>query len=229
MKRFTKFMVMAAIAAIPFAFTSCDDDDDWYYDDGPWWYGYNDGGYRWNDNYYNHGGGNDDDDNRLIVEAQTLAGEWDGQMAYTNGADNNTTSNFYANMTFSQNNTTATKGTGTEIDYLLDGSGNVSDSQTLKFDWYIADNGDIYVRYASGSTFVLDINADQHGFSLNDTAFKGYMIGSNNNDLIYFDFTRQTSEAKAAFGTSVTSKASQIFGSSAITPMTGKTWALPRR
>lgn len=218
-------MVLAAIAAIPFAFTSCDDDDYWY-DDDPWWYTYDDGRYYWNDNYYNRGG-DDNQDNSLLAEAQTLAGEWDGTMIYTSSSDN-TTSQFYANMTFVQNNYNSTKGTGTEIDYTLDNNNNVNDSQTLKFTWYIADNGDIYVRYSSGSTFVLDIDASQHGFTLNDTQFLGYMIGSNSNDLIQFNFTRQVNKAKAAFGT--TAKANTLtFGSSYIEPMTATKWALPKR
>lgn len=66
---------------------------------------------------------------------------------------------FYATMIFYQsgNRKNALSGSGVEIDDVYDEKGEVEDSQTLEFTWYIDNNGDIYIRYAkSGATFVLD-------------------------------------------------------------------------
>ena len=74
MKKITRFLALAAVAALPFAFTSCDDDDYW---DGPrddyyWWSNYDNGNYGWNNGYYN---GNDEDrTDQMVIEAQMVAG-----------------------------------------------------------------------------------------------------------------------------------------------------------
>ena len=227
MKKITRILTMMAIAALPLAFTSCDDDDYWY--DGPWygnvepwWYGYDDGGWGYDDNGGNNPGG--DQGNTLVDEAQVLNGEWDGQMIYTNG-DNGKTDRFYANMTFVQNSTNAIKGTGTEYDYYLNSDGSEGENQTLKFTWYIDNNGDIYVKYASGSTFVMDFSASHHGFYLDEATgvFKGFMIGTNNNDMIQFDFTRKTSNAKAVCGKTTVSPSTTTFGYKGIAGITSTT------
>ena len=228
MKKITRILTVLAVAALPFAFTSCDDDYDyWYGDTYPWWYNYHEDGGRWD-----YGDNNDDNPgNTLVDEAQVLNGEWNGTMAYTNGNDG-TTDQFYATMTFVQNNSNAIKGTGTEYDYYRNADGSVANSQTLHFTWYIDNNGDIYVKYDSGSTFVMDMNASQHGFSLDEArgVFQGYMIGTNNSDLIHFDFTRQTSGAKSSKGQKAVSPKTTTFGANVIDriSLTGK-MSLPGR
>lgn len=228
MKKITRILTVLAVAALPFAFTSCDDDYDyWYGDTYPWWYNYHEDGGRWD-----YGDNNDDNPgNTLVDEAQVLNGEWNGTMAYTNGNDG-TTDQFYATMTFVQNNSNAIKGTGTEYDYYRNADGSVANSQTLHFTWYIDNNGDIYVKYDSGSTFVMDMNASQHGFYLDEArgVFQGYMIGTNNSDLIHFDFTRQTSGAKSSKGQKAVSPKTTTFGANVIDriSLTGK-MSLPGR
>ena len=228
MKKITSILTVLAVAALPFAFTSCDDDYDyWYGDTYPWWYNYHEDGGRWD-----YGDNNDDNPgNTLVDEAQVLNGEWNGTMAYTNGNDG-TTDQFYATMTFVQNNSNAIKGTGTEYDYYRNADGSVGNSQTLHFSWYIDNNGDIYVKYDSGSTFVMDMNASQHGFYLDEATgiFRGYMIGTNNSDLIYFDFTRQTSGAKSSKGQKAVSPKTTTFGADVVDriSLTGK-MSLPGR
>lgn len=228
MKKITRILTVLAVAALPFAFTSCDDDYDyWYGDTYPWWYNYHEDGGRWD-----YGDNNDDNPgNTLVDEAQVLNGEWNGTMAYTNGSDG-TTNQFYATMTFVQNNSNAIKGTGTEYDYYRNDDGSVGNSQTLHFSWYIDNNGDIYVKYDSGSTFVMDMNASQHGFYLDEATgvFRGYMIGTNNSDLIYFDFTRQTSGAKGSKGLKAVSPKTTTFGADVVDriSLTGK-MSLPGR
>lgn len=227
MKKITRILTVLAVAALPFAFTSCDDDDYWYGDTYPWWYNYHEDDGRWD-----YGDNNDDNPgNTLVDEAQVLNGEWNGTMAYTNGSDG-TTNQFYATMTFVQNNSNAIKGTGTEYDYYRNDDGSVANSQTLHFTWYIDNNGDIYVKYDSGSTFVMDMNASQHGFYLDEATgvFRGYMIGTNNSDLIYFDFTRQTSGAKSSKGQKAVSPKTTTFGADVVDriSLTGK-MSLPGR
>lgn len=228
MKKITRILTVLAVAALPFAFTSCDDDYDyWYGDTYPWWYNYHEDGGRWD-----YGDNNDDNPgNTLVDEAQVLNGEWNGTMAYTNGNDG-TTDKFYATMTFVQNNSNAIKGTGTEYDYYRNDDGSVANSQTLHFTWYIDNNGDIYVKYDSGSTFVMDMNASQHGFYLDEATgvFRGYMIGTNNSDLIYFEFTRQTSGAKSSNGQKAVSPKTTTFGADVVDriSLTGK-MSLPGR
>lgn len=228
MKKITRILTVLAVAALPFAFTSCDDDYDyWYGDTYPWWYNYHEDDGRWD-----YGDNNDDNPgNTLVDEAQVLNGEWNGTMAYTNGSDG-TTNQFYATMTFVQNNSNAIKGTGTEYDYYRNADGSVGNSQTLHFSWYIDNNGDIYVKYDSGSTFVMDMNASQHGFYLDEATgiFRGYMIGTNNSDLIQFDFTRQTSGAKGSKGLKAVSPKTTTFGADVVDriSLTGK-MSLPGR
>lgn len=228
MKKITRILTVLAVAALPFAFTSCDDDYDyWYGDTYPWWYNYHEDGGRWD-----YGDNNDDNQgNTLVDEAQVLNGEWNGTMVYTNGS-NGTTDQFYATMTFVQNNSNAIKGTGTEYDYYRNADGSVGNSQTLHFSWYIDNNGDIYVKYDSGSTFVMDMNASQHGFYLDEATgiFRGYMIGTNNSDLIQFDFTRQTSGAKGSKGLKAVSPKTTTFGADVVDriSLTGK-MSLPGR
>lgn len=228
MKKITRILTVLAVAALPFAFTSCDDDYDyWYGDTYPWWYNYHEDGGRWD-----YGDNNDDNPgNTLVDEAQVLNGEWNGTMVYTNGNDG-TTDQFYATMTFVQNNSNAIKGTGTEYDYYRNADGSVGNSQTLHFSWYIDNNGDIYVKYDSGSTFVMDMNASQHGFYLDEATgvFRGYMIGTNNSDLIQFDFTRQTSGAKGSKGLKAVSPKTTTFGADVVDriSLTGK-MSLPGR
>ena len=244
MKKIFTLIATAMLVASPAFFTSCDDDpwdDDyyWYGDQTPWWFGYDNSDWGWNDDTYNNGGYNgggytDNQGNTVLDEAEVLNGEWDGTMTYTNG-DNGQKSQFYANMTFVQNNRNAIKGTGSETDYLLDSNGKATDVQpVLKFNWYIDENtGDIYIHYLTGNglTFVMDLSASQHGFVLDEKTgrFNGYMMGTNNNDLIYIDLKRQTNnEAKAA--TRAAAGSSRVIGAgNSITPLVGGTMQLNTR
>ena len=169
----------------------------------------------------------------MIDEAEVLQGEWDGKMIYTNG-DTGEQSSFHANMTFVRNNSNAIKGTGTEVDYTLDSQGNVDKQNApLKFNWYIEEKtGDIYIKYLTQNkiTFVMDASAKEHGFWLEENkCFQGYMIGTNNKDMIYIDLSPvKNNEAKKA--TRATTGASRCFGSSIISTIsTGKQALTSRR
>lgn len=233
MKKIFTFVAAALLVAAPALFTSCDDDPWWYDGDEPWWYDYDDGGYGWNDNYYNNGG-NDNDGSSAYDEAEVLQGEWEGPMVYTNG-DNGQRSSFYANMTFVRNNSNAIKGTGTEIDYTLDSNGKIDhQNDPLKFNWYIDEQtGDIYIKYTNTqnqATYVMDASAKQHGFQLDENSgtFGGYMLGTNNNDMIYIELKRvQNNSAKKL--TRSTATTHTFFGSTSVTPVSFGTQSLTTR
>ena len=64
----------------------------------------------------------------------------------------------------------------------------------------------------------MDISASQHGFVLdgNNGTFAGYMIGTNNQDLIHFDFSRVSSQAKANMTRTAATTSTAFFGSNLV-------------
>lgn len=239
MRTFKTFIAAALLLAVPVVFSGCysdpwDDNDPWYGTDVPWWYDYSNGNnYSWNDYNYNNNGHSSGQ--IVLDEAEVLAGEWDGTMVYTNG-DNGKKNRFNANMTFSRNSSNAIKGTGTEIDYLTDVQGNVTEQQQpLKFNWYIDERtGDIHVKYLTqnGMAFVMDRSARTHGFFLDEQngVFNGYMVGTNNPDMIQFDLRRVTNNnAKAAPFTKAAQKSVIVIGENIIEKVRGGSWSLPTR
>ena len=177
--------------------------------------GYN-SSYNWNNNYRQEENGQVN----TLVEAQTLTGEWDGNMTleYTDDTTHQRKRNsFRANMKFFQYNssTDSLQGNGVEVD--TDAQGN---TQTLAFSWKVLDNGNIEIKYTkTGTIFNLDINATNDGFHLGYDKTKGYDTfygvarSTNTTDVMRFDLARQRpASAKAQNAlTRASSKAS--FGS----------------
>ena len=177
--------------------------------------GYN-SSYNWNNNYRQEENGQVN----TLVEAQTLTGEWDGNMTleYTDDTTHQRKRNsFRANMKFFQYNssTDSRQGNGVEVD--TDAQGN---TQTLAFSWKVVDNGNIEIKYTkTGTIFNLDINATNDGFHLGYDKTKGYDTfygvarSTNTTDVMRFDLARQRpASAKAQNAlTRASSKAS--FGS----------------
>ena len=177
--------------------------------------GYN-SSYNWNNNYRQEENGQVN----TLVEAQTLTGEWDGNMTleYTDDTTHQRKRNsFRANMKFFQYNSSANslQGNGVEVD--TDAQGN---TQTLAFSWKVLDNGNIEIKYTkTGTIFNLDINATNDGFHLGYESAKGYDTfygtarSTNTTDVMRFDLARQRpASAKAQNAlTRASSKAS--FGS----------------
>ena len=173
--------------------------------------------YNWNNNYRQQ---ENKQVNGLISEAQTLTGEWDGNMTveYTEDATQQRKSDsFKANMKFFQYNSSANslQGNGVEVD--ADAQGK---TKTLSFSWKVLDNGNIEIKYSkTGTIFILDINATNDGFHLGYDETKGYDTfygvarSTNTTDVMRFDLARQRpANAKAANAfTRASSKAS--FGS----------------
>lgn len=241
MKKMKKILMLMAVAVTSFTFTACDDDpwdDDYYWHDDYGWYDdYNHGGWGWDQGGWNQGAQGSQNP-RLLEEAQTLVGDWYGNVQLSElASDGNSRNNyqFDANMIFYQdkNNRNSLSGNGIEIDYATDGS---DDQQTLKFSWYIDNNGDIYIKYASGATYVMDANASQYGFHLGpeqgkgDDTFFGYMIGIGmaKGDIIYIDLERNSSNGARASRSSTSSGSSFGKGTSR-TPIQGTVKSLPKR
>lgn len=177
----------------------------------------NNSNYNWNNNYRREENGQV---NKLVEEAQTLTGEWDGNMTveYTEDATQlRKRDSFRANMKFFQYNSSANslQGNGVEVD--TDAQGK---TKTLDFSWKVLDNGNIEIKYSkSGTIFNLDINATNDGFHLGYDKTKGYDTfygvarSTNTTDVMRFDLARQRpASAKAQNAlTRASSKAS--FGS----------------
>lgn len=155
----------------------------------------NNSNYNWNNNYRREENGQV---NKLVEEAQTLTGEWDGNMTveYTEDAtQQRKRDSFRANMKFFQYKSSANslQGNGVEVD--TDAQGN---TKTLDFSWKVLDNGNIEIKYSkSGTIFNLDINATNDGFHLGYDETKGYDTfygvarSTNTTDVMRFDLARQ--------------------------------------
>ena len=177
----------------------------------------NNSSYNWNNNYRREENGQV---NKLVEEAQTLTGEWDGNMTveYTEDATQQRKSDsFKANMKFFQYNSSANSLQGNGVEVNTDAQGK---TKTLSFSWKVLDNGNIEIKYSkTGTIFILDINATNDGFHLGYDETKGYDTfygvarSTNTTDVMRFDLARQRpANAKAANAfTRASSKAS--FGS----------------
>ena len=89
MKKFKQIWMWMAIAAASFSFTSCDDDYYWH-DDYYWYDDYNHGGWGWNQGDWNNGSNGSQDDD-LLLEAQTLTGDWRGSVMLSELAEDGQT------------------------------------------------------------------------------------------------------------------------------------------
>lgn len=223
---FKTFGVVVALAAASLSMTSCDDGphDPWH-DQYGWYDNYNHGDWGWNQDDWNNGQEGDQGSSAsstLLEEAQTLVGTWQGTAQLSELADDGQSRNNYefdTKMTFYQTGSSnSLSGSGYEIDTATDGSG---DKQTLEFSWYIDNNGDIYIKYASGTTYVMDAGASQFGFHLGyekgstyDT-FYGYMIGTGKakGDIMYINLTRvSTANSRAAASADSVDENTSSFG-----------------
>lgn len=155
----------------------------------------NSSSYNWSNNYRRE---ENTQVNRLVQEAQTLTGEWEGDMTieYTdNTTQQRKSSSFRANMKFFQYNSSVNslQGNGVEVD--TDANGN---TQTLAFSWNIDNNGNIYIKYSeSGTIFLLDFSSSNEGFHLGYEQAKGYDTffgvarSTNRSDVMRFNLARQ--------------------------------------
>ena len=196
MKAFKIMMAVAAIAAMPMLFTSCDDDPDYWYDD---WYD----GWTWGDDYNNRPDDNVDNQDFFVAMAQTLNGQWRGDLkAYQVDEHGVAVDSIYysTDIEFVQYNSTAISGTGTQYDY--NPQTNEKEMQR-DFTWYIdPKTGDIYLTYKEvhegGSTTDYVMRIAYIDLNLNDRTFTGYLWSSDGDEVDDFWFDRYNGNAKAA-------------------------------
>ena len=192
MKTFKIMMAVAAIAAMPMLFTSCDDDPDYWYD-----------GWTWGDDYNNRPDDNVDNQDFFVAMAQTLNGQWRGDLkAYQVDEHGVAVDSIYysTDIEFVQYNSTAISGTGTQYDY--NPQTNEKEMQR-DFTWYIdPKTGDIYLTYKEvhegGSTTDYVMRIAYNDLNLNDRTFTGYLWSSDGDEVDDFWFDRYTGNAKAA-------------------------------
>ena len=197
MKTFKIMMAVAAIAAMPMLFTSCDDDPDYWYDD---WYD----GWTWGDDYNNRPDDNVDNQDFFVAMAQTLNGQWRGDLkAYQVDEHGVAVDSIYysTDIEFVQYNSTAISGTGTQYDY----NPHTNEKELQRdFTWYIdPKTGDIYITYKKvhegGSTTDYVMRVAYDDLNLNDRTFTGYLWSSDGAEVDDFWFNRyNVNNAKAA-------------------------------
>lgn len=196
MKAFKIMMAVAVIAAMPMLFTSCDDDPDYWYDD---WYD----GWTWGNDYNNRPDDNVDNEDFFVAMAQTLNGQWRGDLkAYQVDEHGVAVDSIYysTDIEFVQYNSTAISGTGTQYDY----NPHTNEKELQRdFTWYIdPKTGDIYITYKvvheGGSTTDYVMRVAYDDLNLNDRTFTGYLWSSDGAEVDDFWFDRYTGNAKAA-------------------------------
>lgn len=208
MKKLSQLFLLLAVLAVPFTMTSCDDDDPWH--DGPYW-----------PNDRPGQGDSQDDADQMVA---TLCNRWQGDMYYTytdgTGAKRRVTEVYEVEMNFFryENSSERYAGQGVEVDKNESG-----DTQVLNFTWWIdTQRGDIYVKYTDSKTvFRMDASSEDHGFHLgwekerNAYTFFGYLEGQSNDDEIYIDLERVSTDAKAALGVDAQPQSTFSFGRAA--------------
>lgn len=191
------------LLAVPVMLISCDDRE-------PYWYDHYDygGNYRGDDQH-----GNTNEEDFCVSMAQTLAGQWRGELvAYEiDTAGVVLDSLLYStDIEFKQYNSKSISGTGTQYDYEIttdnEGKQHIAvEPFTRNFTWYIDPNNLlIYLTYkeqhSDGTTndYVMTIAYDD--LNLNDRTFTGYLWAADGAEVDDFWFDRYTggSNAKSA-------------------------------
>lgn len=208
-RRLSQLLALLALLAVPFALTSCDDDDPWD-PDGPYW-----PGDRPDDN------GSQSEADQMVA---MLCNRWQGNMYYTytddnsgQGSNKRVTEVYTVDMAFFryENSSDRYAGQGVEVD-----RNEAGDVQPLNFTWWIdTQRGDLYIKYTESKTiFRMDASSSDHGFHLgwekerNAYTFFGYLDGQSNDDEIYIDLERVSTEAKANVGVESSSATGLFFG-----------------
>lgn len=153
---------------------------------------------------------NTDDEDFCVSMAQTLAGQWRGELvAYElDTAGVVLDSLLYStDIEFKQYNSKSISGTGTQYDYEIttdaEGKQHIAvEPFTRNFTWYIdPNNGTIYLTYkeqhSDGTTndYVMTIAYDD--LNLNDRTFTGYLWSADGAEVDDFWFDRYTGESNA--------------------------------
>ncbi len=202
MKHLYSYAVLLLMAVAPVALTSCDDDPDYY-----WW---ND--WDWGGNYNNRPDDKDADEEDFWVQmAQTLAGQWRGDMrAYQLDEKGNAIDSLdvSTDIEFKQANSRAVYGTGTQWDYIKPQHSDKAD-YTRDFNWSInTTNGEITLLYTKDN-YAMTINYND--LNLNSRSFTGWLWATDGSEVDDFWFDRyQESNAKASGLTAPRPKVTKI-------------------
>lgn len=183
MKRTYRLMTMAAALVAAFTLTGCDDDDYWYdwYDDGYCWGG---------DNDYRGGEGQGSQTDFYVAMAQTLAGQWSGDLMAYEVDDQGVAVDsilYSTDIEFVQYNDQSVSGTGTQYDFL---PGASQADLVRSFTWYIdTTDGSIYLTYKENTgNYVMRIVYDD--LNLSDRTFTGYLWSEDGYEVDDFWFDR---------------------------------------
>ncbi len=193
------YIVMLAVAAIPFSLTSCDPDDGWdYYD----YYG------GWYDNYDWYNAPFDYGTSQMIEMAQYVNGEWGGRITV---ADRQGTYTYGADFGFYQYNKNSLNGNGVEYRYDLRSDGSYGDDTLIgqyNFTWYIDPRSrNIYLRYDSGERFVIYYKDLDLSASIFDATMTGLNIDEDD-ELSLDRYTRAMSTGAKSVGMKMEKKTS---------------------
>lgn len=187
MKKLKIWVAVGLMLAVPALLGSCDSD--------PWYGGWDDG-WTWGNNYNNRPSDEQvSNEDFFVAMAQTLAGQWRGNMmAYALDANGTVIDSmaYSTDIEFKQYNAQSISGTGTQYDF-----NPTNDKLELQrnFTWYInPQTGNIYLTYkevnANGTTsdYVMTIAYDD--LNLNNRSFTGYLQATNGNEVDDFWFNR---------------------------------------
>ena len=151
-------MVAALLVAAPLALTSCGDDD-------PDWWGYD---WDWGQNYNNRPDDeNVDEQDFWIAMAQTLAGQWRGDMrAYQLDDKGNAVDSidYSTDIEFKQANSKAVYGTGTQWDYDVIKNEIVITNVDKKKDSKTEGDAELFKGICDGYNVSLDKETDKFWF-----------------------------------------------------------------
>lgn len=188
MKKISTNVFVMLLAVAPILFASCGSDpvytDPWYDD------------WTWGDDYTQRpSDDNVSDEDFLVSMAQTLAGQWRGDMmAYEiDNAGNAIDSIYYkTDIEFKQYNRQSISGTGTQYDFHPD-----TEELELQrdFTWYIdPKSGDIYMTYkekdSAGNVRDYVMVVDYDDLNLDNRTFTGYLWATDGHEVDDFWFDR---------------------------------------
>lgn len=188
MKRISTKFFAVLLTAVPMIFASCSSDP-LYYD--PW---YDD--WTWGRDYHHRPDNeNVSDEDFLVSMAQTLAGQWRGDMmAYQLDDQGKALDSIYykTDIEFKQYNNQSISGSGTQYDFH-------PDTEELEvqrdFTWYIdPKTGNIYMTYKEqdddGNMRDYVMTVDYNDLNLDNRTFTGYLWAADGYEVDDFWFDR---------------------------------------
>lgn len=194
MKKIKYIIAAAALMALPFTFTSCDDDPHERY-----WYDEPIGG-GWSGSWNNMLGNNTKTDDTKLRMAATLAQQWRGELYafYNDESGVQQVDTFDIDLDYKQVASDAAAGTCTEYSWpVVNGEVAGDDQRNINtYIWYIDNNYDINITYSNGDKCKIDYDDLRLGnYDGEGTIFDGTMETSYDNE--YYKFWTNLYQASA--------------------------------